>query len=80
MDEVLRTVSGFSKGYDKTATIMLLDTLNTILMEYKEGSISRYDAVARMSDARNYTELPLKRGGFVKEDVEKYIDDLINTI
>ena len=46
MDEVLRTVSGFSKGYDKTATIMLLDTLNTILMEYKEGSISRYDAVA----------------------------------
>jgi hypothetical protein len=80
MDEILSTVSGFSKSYDRTATIMLLDTLNTILMEYKEGSISRDDAVTQMYDARNYTELPLKRGGFVTEDVEKYIDDLINTI
>ena len=80
MADVLRTAFGFSKGYDKTAVIMLIDKLTTTIMEYEDGSISRDEALAKMRDARNYTELPMKRGGFVPEDVDEYLDDLLSKI
>lgn len=80
MADVLRTVTGFKKGYSKTAVMALLDRLNTIKLDYEGNAISRDEAAAQMKDLRNYTELPLSRGGFVEEDVENYISDLIDSI
>ncbi|HBB72573.1 MAG TPA: hypothetical protein DCZ71_08220 [Ruminococcus sp.] len=78
MNDVLRTAHG--KGYDKMAVLELLDQLNCIMMQFQENAVSRYDAVKQMTDIRCAAELPLKHGGFVEEDVDNYISDLISSI
>ncbi|MBO4878306.1 MAG: hypothetical protein J5501_09900 [Ruminococcus sp.] len=80
MADVLRTASGFKKGYDKTAVLALVDRLNTVKAQYEKNAISRDEALAQLIDLRNYTELPLRRGGFVEEDVENYISSIIDGI
>lgn len=80
MADVLRTASGFKKGYDKMAVLALVDRLNTVKAQYEKNAISRDEALAQLIDLRNYTELPLRRGGFVEEDVENYISSIIDGI
>lgn len=78
--QVLRT-SRFG-GYRKEAVIALLDEANVLLMSAEEGGMPYTEVQSAADDIRRrVSDLPSARmGGFVKEDVEKYFDDLIDRI
>ncbi|MBR2283872.1 MAG: hypothetical protein IJ874_05570 [Ruminococcus sp.] len=69
---VLRTVL---KGYSKADVLARLDEINSVILVYEQGGMTKAEALAAIDSA---AEKPIKTAfsGFDKEQVTEYIAEL----